>query len=115
MGDASMSKLRLAALSLLCPGLAGLILASMISVSYLNNLPRTPDPLAMRMTPRLIHEVTVYQTIAEDRRLNVIEYSSTIVFVIGLGLSLVYLRRWGIARALEEEEGDLAYTERQMG
>ena len=111
MGFTSMSDLRLLALSLLLPGLAGLIIASMISVGYLENLPKLPDPPTMRMNPRLIHGVTVYQTADEDRRLDIVEYSSTTVFVIGLGLSLVYLRKWGIARAIEGEEGDLGYDE----
>src|SRR6266704_4812413 len=88
MEDTGISNLRLLALCFLLPGLAGLIVSSMISVSYLDTLPKTPDPQTMRMTPRLIHDVTVYQTTAEDRRLDIIEYSSTTVFVIGLGLSL---------------------------
>ena len=103
----SMSTLRLAALCFLLPGLSGLIVASMISVTYLDKLPRTPDPWAMRMTPRLIHDITVYQTEGEDRRLNIVEYSSIGLFLIGLGLTLVYLRKWGIARALEGEPGEL--------
>jgi hypothetical protein len=93
----------------LLPGLAGLIISSMISVSYVQSLPKMPDPPTMRMTPRLIHEVTVYQTEAENRRLEIIEDSTTTVFFIGLGLSLVYLRKWGTARALEGEEGDRQY------
>ena len=112
MEDTGMSNLRLLALCFLLPGLAGLIISSVISVSYLNTLPKMPDPLTMRMTPRLIHDVTVYQTAAEDRRLDIVEYSSTTIFVVGLGLSLVYLRKWGIARAIEGEEGDLGYDER---
>lgn len=111
MQNQSMSNLRLAALCFLLPGLAGLIIASMISVTYLNRLPRKPDPPAMRMTPRLIHDVTVYQTKAEDRRLDLVEYSSTTIFLIGLGLTLVYLKKWGIARAIEGERGTLEYDE----
>lgn len=111
MQHSSMSNLRFAALCFLLPGLAGLIIASMISIRYLDTLPRIPDPFEMRMTPRLIHGVTVYQTAAEARRLDITEYASTTTFLIGLGLSLVYLRKWGIARALEGEKGDLGYEE----
>jgi hypothetical protein len=111
MEDTGVSNLRLLALCFLLPGLAGLILSSMISVSYLENLPKMPDPPSMHVRPRLIHDVTVYQTAAEDRRLDMIEYSSTTVFVIGLGLSLVYLKKWGIVRALEGEEGDWEYDQ----
>jgi hypothetical protein len=106
-----MSNLRLLALCFLLPGMAGLILSSMVSVSYLQNLPKVPDPFMMRMNPRQIHDVTVYQTVEEDRRLDTLEYSSMTVFGIGLGLSLVYLRKWGIARAIEGEEGDFGYDE----
>jgi len=105
----NMANLRLAALCFLLPGLAGLIISAMISVSYLENLPKMPDPPTMRMTPRLIHDVTVYQSAAEDRWLDIIEYSSTTVFVIGVGLSLLYLRKWGIASAIEGEEADWRY------
>ena|SRR5215472_903021 len=106
-----MSRLRFAALCFMFPGLAGLIISSMISVSYLENLPKLPDPQQMRMTPREIHGIIVYQTTEENRRLNLIEYSSSAIFVIGLGLSLVYLRKWGIARALEGHESELGYDE----
>jgi hypothetical protein len=96
----------------LLPGLAGLIAASMISASYQENLPKMPDPQMMRMTPREIHGLTMYQAATEDRRLNIIEYSSSAVFLVGLGLSLVYLRKWGVARAIEGEAGDLEYGDR---
>ena len=111
MEASGISNLKLLALCFLLPGLAGLVVSSMISVSYLETLPKTPDPQTMRMTPRLIHDVTIYQTTAEDRRLDVVEYSSTTIFIIGLGLSLVYFRKWGTARAIEGEEGDLDYDE----
>ena len=109
MNKKSMDNLRQLALLFLTPGLAGLIISSMISVSYLEKCPKMPDPVTMRMTPRTIHGVTVYQTKDEDRRLNIIEYSSTTIFLVGLGLSLVYLRKWGIARAIEGEEGLIEY------
>ena len=102
-----MQNLRLGALCFLLPGLVGLMISAMISVSYLQNLPRMPDPLMMRMTPRQIHDVTVYQTVEENRRLDITEYLSTTGFLIGLGLSLVYLRKSGISKAIQGEEGEL--------
>ena len=111
MQDAKMAKLKLTALCFLLPGLAGLLISSMISVSYVKNLPKMPDPPTMRMIPRLIDGVTVYQTAAENRRLNIVEASTTTVAFIGLVLSLVYLKKWGIARALEGQEGDRGYEQ----
>ena len=107
MRRTDMSQLRTLALSFLLPGLAGLIVSSMISITCLDRMPRMPDPPTMRIIPRMIHGVTVYQTAQEDRKLDLIEYSSTAVFLIGLGMSLVYLRRWGIAYALAGEEDGL--------
>ncbi len=50
----------------------------------------------------------MYKTEEEDRRLTVIEDTSMCVFLVGLGLSLVYLRKWGIAQTInadaEEDE-----------
>lgn len=96
--------LRLLALVFLLPGLAGMIFSAMTSTSYLENMPKRPDPAAMRMTPRNIHGVVIYQTAEEDRRLTVMEDASVGVFLVGLTLGLVYLRKWGIAHALGAEE-----------
>jgi hypothetical protein len=57
----------------------------------------------MRMTPRGIHGAVVYQTVEEDRRLSLIEDSSVGIFLLGLGLGLVYLEKWSSARALAAE------------
>ena len=73
------------------------------------------EPIAWRMAiscrrvaPREIHGVVVYQTIEEDHRLSLIEYSSVAVFVFGLGLGLVYLEKWGRAQArYGDEDGEL--------
>lgn len=107
MGDSAMANLKLAALCFLLGGLAGLIISSMISVSYQQTLPKMPDPLTMHMIPRQIHGITIYQTVEEDRRLDMVEYSSTATFLIGFALSLVYFRKWGIARAIEGENDEL--------
>jgi len=67
----------------------------MISTHYLDTMPRWPAPEANRVVPRGIHGTTVYQTPAENRDLNLIEYSSVGVFVLGLALGVVYLEKWG--------------------
>ena len=90
------------------PGLAGLIIAAMISTHYLEIMPRWPMPEELRMTPRNIHGTVVYQTGEEDRRLDLIEYSSAGVFVVGLGLGLVYLEQWSEYRARLAEHEELS-------
>src|ERR1700676_3667168 len=100
--------LRFAALMFLLPGLAGLLVSASMSTRYLENLPRTPVPEEMRMTPRNIHGVVVYETEEENRRLSVTENTSMALFMGGLGLGLVYLRQWGIANAMSAEEDDYA-------
>lgn len=107
----NLSGLRALALCFLLPGLAGLILSTCISTYYLNALPRTPDPQHLRMLPRNINGYTVYQSAEEDRRLDTVEYSSIVVFLIGLSAGLVYFRKWGIARALEAEDDEFVAEE----
>jgi hypothetical protein len=110
MKPSHLAILRLLALLFLLPGLGGLIVSAFISTSYLDSLPRTPAPDELRIIPRNIHGVVVYQTEQEDRRLNIFEYSSVGVFVVGLTLGLVYLGRWGNIRSseLELEDDDLS-------
>jgi hypothetical protein len=91
-------------LLLLLPGLGGLVISAMVSTHYLETLPRTPIPSEMRMSPRNIHGVVVYQTNDEDQKLTILEDSSVGVFLLGLTLGLVYLRKWGIAQALTGED-----------
>jgi hypothetical protein len=93
-------------LTLLLPGLAGLIISAMFSVHYLDTMPKWPSPQELRTVPRNIHGTVVYQTAKEDRELNLMEYSSVGVFLVGLGLGLVYLEKWGArqARVVEEDE-----------
>ena len=102
-------QLRFLALLFLLPGLAGLIGSAVVSTYYLQTLPQTPIPIEMRMIPRNIHGTVVYQTVSEDRRLTVIEDASVCVFLVGLGLSLVYLRKWGIAHAINAEAEEDEY------
>ena len=95
--------LRLLALLFLLPGLAGLIISASMSTYYLQALPAMPIPIAMRMTPRNIHGTIVYQTKREDMVLRAMENTSVGVFLVGLGLGLVHMRKWGIAQAIGAE------------
>ncbi len=109
MRTARLAALRFFALLFILPGLAGLILSAIISTHYLEVMPRGPVLVEGRIVPREIHGIVVYQTVEENRRLNLIEYSSVGVFVFGLGLGLVYLEKWGSMQARAgEEEGQLA-------
>jgi uncharacterized membrane-anchored protein YitT (DUF2179 family) len=105
MTVAQLLKLRRLSLWFLLPGLAGLIVSAMLSTYYLESLPKWPVPEETRTTPREIRGSIVYQTLAEDRTLSAMEYSSIGVFLIGLGLGLVYLNQFGGgARAGKAEE-----------
>ena len=109
MKSVRLTALKFFALLFLLPGLAGLILSAMISTHYLDTLPKWPAPEEQRVVPREIHGITVYQTAAENRELNAIEYSSVGVFVIGLVLGVIYLEKWGSAQSrAAEEEAELA-------
>jgi uncharacterized membrane-anchored protein YitT (DUF2179 family) len=94
------------ALTLILPGLAGLIVSAMLSVHYLDTMPRWPSPQESRTVPRNIHGIIVFQTETENRNLDLIEYASIGVFVVGLGLGLVYLEKWSArqSRAAESED-----------
>jgi len=107
MKTKQLARLKVIALTLMLPGLAGLIVSAMISGHYLDTMPRWPSPQELRIVPRNIHGIVVYQTAAEDRRLNIVEYSSVGVFLAGLGLGLLYLEKWGARQAslAREEDG----------
>ncbi len=107
MKPAQMGTLKFFSLLFLLPGLAGLIVSAMISTHYLDTLPKWPAPEQMRITPRNIHGTLVYQTVEENSRLNLLEYSSVGVFLIGLGLGFVYLAKWGIVQALGADDEEL--------
>jgi hypothetical protein len=100
--------LKAISLALLLPGLVGLIVSAMFSVHYLDTMPRWPSPEELRTVPRNIHGIVVYQTAAEDRKLEMMEYSSVGVFVVGLALGLVYLEKWGARQVRAAEENDRA-------
>jgi hypothetical protein len=107
MKPAQMATLKFFSLLFLLPGLAGLIVSAMISTHYLDTLPKSPAPEQMRITPRNIHGILVYQTVEENRRLSLLEDSSVGVFLFGLGLGFVYLAKWGLVRALGADEDEL--------
>jgi hypothetical protein len=108
MKTAQLAALRFFALLFILPGLAGLIVSAMISTHYLQVMPRGPVLVDGRIAPRQIHGIVVYQTAEENSKLNLIEYSSVGVFVIGLCLGLVYLEKWGsLQPRVSEEEGEL--------
>lgn len=98
--------LRFFALLFLLPGLAGVIYAGWVSTRYFATLPRMPIPEQSRIFPRTINGVIIYQTQEEDRRLKLLEGSSITVFLIGLGLGIVHLRRWGIQGVLMGSDVD---------
>jgi hypothetical protein len=109
MDSGQLARLKAFSLVLILPGLAGLIISAMISVHYLDTMPKWPAPPELRTVPRSIDGVVIYQTAEEDRRLNIIEYSSVGVFLVGLGLGLVYLEKWGAKQSqLVEQEDDLS-------
>ena len=106
MKPTQLRTLKAISLALILPGLAGLIVSAMFSVHYLDTMPRWPSPEGLRTVPRNIHGIVVYQTAAEDRKLNRMEYSSVGVFASGLILGLVYLKKWGARQARASEEDD---------
>ena len=112
MKRAHLAALRFFALLFILPGLAGLIVSAMISTHYLEVMPRGPVLVEGRIVPREIHGIVVYQTADENHQLNLIEYSSVGVFLIGLGLGLVYLEKWGALQSrASDQESDFAKEE----
>jgi hypothetical protein len=113
MKTARLGTLKFFALLFLLVGLAGLIASATISTHYLDVMPRVPTPGELRIVPRNIHGVTVYQTAKEDQLLNWWEYSSVGVFLVGLVLSAVYLEKWGSiqAGASKEDEAEAELAE----
>ena len=87
------------------------MLSAIISTRYLNTLPRYPDPDNLRMNPRDINGYTVYQSDQEDRFLDIVEYSSVGIFLIGVSTGLVYLQKWGLARAIEADDDEFIAEE----
>jgi hypothetical protein len=98
--------LRIVSLLFLIPGIAGLLFSAYLSTYYVETMPRSPDPVEQRMTPRVIHGITIFQTEDEDTRLSSYELSSVGIFLIGLVLGVVYLEKWaGRQSGVEKENG----------
>lgn len=104
MKASRLARLKFVALLFLLPGLAGLIVSAMISTHYLDTLPKWPSPAEHRFIPRGIHGTTVYQTPLENRDLNLVEYTSVGVFLVGLGVGVVYLEKWGSMQPRDETD-----------
>jgi len=105
-----LASLKFFALVFLLAGLAGLITSATISTHYLEVMPQKPIPEELRVVPRSIHGVTVYQTAKEDRLLSTWEYTSVGIFLVGITLSAIYMEKWGSMQvpAGEEDEPELA-------
>ena len=111
MKTAQLATLRFFSLLFLLPGLAGLVISAMVSMHYMDTLPKSPAPEELRTVPRNVNGYVVFQTVEEDQRLDFLEYTSVGAFVIGLGLGFVYLEKWGSYRSREaEEENELSET-----
>jgi hypothetical protein len=76
-------------------GLAGIAWTAGLWNLQLKTLPRIPNQKTGRIYPRNIHGIVVYQTRAENDRLETIQYSSITVFAIGFFTLFLYERRWG--------------------
>jgi len=111
MKHGNLAILKFLALLFLLPGLGGLVFSAMVSTDYLENLPKSPTPSSQRMTPRNVHGTVIYQTVKEDQRLSVMEYSSVSVFLVGLLLGIVYLEKWSSSRQSEMESDLLEEAE----
>lgn len=107
----NLTKLRLFSFCCLLPGLLGLTLATCVSTRYMDTLPRFPDPEHERMVPRNISGYVIYQTDEEAHQLDLVEFTSVGLFSVGLITGLVYLQKWGIARAIEAEDDEFAPEE----
>ncbi len=111
MNRTNLVVLKFFALLFLLPGLGGLVFSAIVSTDYLQNLPRSPEPTELRMTPRNVHGIVIYQTVLEDERLSIMEYSSVSVFLVGLVLGIVYLEKWSSSRQFDIESDLLEEAE----
>ena len=98
--------MRRISLALILPGLAGLIVSAMISVHYRHHAPLARSAATPHHPPQYPRNRGVPDPSAEDRKLDLFEYSSIGVFLPGLILGLVYLEKWAARqpRTLAEDE-----------
>ena len=85
---------RTMAIVLMVPGLAVWVYSGTIWNQYLRALPRTPDQTTGRVYPRNIHGIIVFQTHAEQRRLDLTQDISIGVFFLGLLIGALEERNW---------------------
>lgn len=76
------------------PALAMLLYSGVIWNRYLTTLPRTLDPTTGRVYPRNIHGIVVYQTHAEELRLELTENIAWGVFMLGMLVGSLEERHW---------------------
>ena len=63
------------------------------------------------MNPRNINGAIIYETEQEDRMLDLAEYSSVGDFSDRRRRGLVYLQKWGLARAIEADDDEFISEE----
>lgn len=85
---------RTIALVLLIPGLLVWVYSGTIWTRYLQALPRVPDQNTGRVYPGNIHGIVVYQTRAEQMRLDLTQDISIGVFFLGLLIGALEERPW---------------------
>lgn len=79
---------------LMVSALGVLLYAGVLWNRYLDTLPRTPDAAAGRVHPQNIHGIVVFQTQAEELRLDVAENIAGGVFLLGMFVGALEEGRW---------------------
>lgn len=85
---------RTIAVILMVPALSVAFYSGTIWNRYLKELPRSPNPTTGRIYPRNIHGIIVYQTHAEQLRLDLMDEISTGVFFAGLIIGAIEEKHW---------------------
>jgi hypothetical protein len=106
MAPLKKATIRRVSIALLVPGIAGMFWAGTIRASYLDTLPKRPLPEQLRTVPRNIGGTVIYQTEDESALLTRVDIASGSIFLVGAFLGIVYLRRWGMRRMLENDEDE---------
>ena len=84
---------RLVAFSILIPGTLGWFYTWALWSSY-TSFPRAPVPDIGRVYSRGIHGITIYQTLAEKNKLDLLLRASAVVSVVGFALAIVEEEKW---------------------
>ncbi len=85
---------RTIAIVLMVPALAVWLYSGTIWNRYLRTLPHAPDQTTGRIYPRNIHGIVVFQTLAEERRLDLTQNISIGVFFLGLVIGALEEKNW---------------------